>query len=184
VNLQRGVIEVETRTSAEVGAREIRVISDDELSGEFARLTRVALLLCRDPGIAEDFAAEAITRALRRSNLVTIDRLRPYLRRTLINLVTRDQRRKATESLATVRGWSRPTVDEPGGIVTERGEISRALDSLSHDQRVVVVLRYLEDMSPAQVAETLRIPLGTVTSRTSRATATLRSLLEEGESNV
>ena len=64
-----------------------------------------------------------------------------------------------------------------------RSEISRALDALNLDQRVVVVLRYLEDMSPAHVAETLGIPIGTVDSRTSRAMAILRNVLEDGELN-
>jgi RNA polymerase sigma factor (sigma-70 family) len=181
--LQRTVIQVEDGTLTEDDAQVMRMISDDELAGELARLTRIAILLCRDPTKAEDFAAEAITRVLHRSSPEPIDRLRAYLRRTLINLVAREQRRNASESLATVRGWSRPSDDEPGGIVTVRSEISRALDALTRDQRVVVVLRYLEDMSPAQVAETLRIPLGTVESRTSRAIVTLRRVLEEGELN-
>ena len=183
MSLQRGVIPIDTPKVTDDRAQELRVISDDELAREFARLTRIALLLCRDPAIAEDFAAEAIIRALRRSRVVPIDRLRPYLRRILVNLISRDHRRKASESLATARGWSRPTEDEPGAVVVARSEISRALDSLSLDQRVVVVLRYLEDMSPVQVADTLRIPLGTVESRTSRAMATLRRVLEEGELN-
>jgi RNA polymerase sigma factor (sigma-70 family) len=130
---------------------------------------------------AEDFAAEAISRALGRRRAAPIESFRPYLRRVLVNLILRHERRIATESRATVRGWSRPAEDEPAGIVVARNEISRALDRLSLDQRAVVVLRYLEDMSLLEVADVLRIPVGTVESRASRAMATLRSVLTEGD---
>jgi DNA-directed RNA polymerase specialized sigma24 family protein len=153
--------------------------SGDDLARELKRLTGVAILLCRDPALAEDLAAEAITSVIGRTHAEEVDQLRPYLRRTLVNLIARHRRRKASEWLALVRGWTRPSDGDPSGGVTSRSEIGRALESLTFDQRVVIVLRYLEDMSPPQVAEALRIPIGTVESRSSRALAALRRALSE-----
>lgn len=161
-------------------ARELCVSVEDELADELARLTGIALLLCRDRALAEDLAAEAIARALRRTRDADIERLRPYLRHTLVNLVARDRRRKATESVATARSWSPSVHVEPGDVVVTRSEIRRALDSLPLDKRIVVVLRYFDDMTAKQVAEVLKVPLGTVESRASRAIATMRTALGEG----
>jgi RNA polymerase sigma factor (sigma-70 family) len=157
--------------------------SDEDLVNEFAHLRGIAHLLCRDPAQAEDLAAEAMTRVLRRRNKSDIERLRPYLRRTLINLVTKERRKSEAELAASVRGWSPPSGEEPGELVASRSEISQALETLPIDQRVVVVLRFFEDMSPPQVAELLGVPLGTVESRTSRAMTKLRALLAGGTSD-
>ena len=61
----------------------------------------------------------------------------------------------------------------------ELGEILlNALGRLDGDQRAVVVLRDIEQMSYAQIAGALEIELGTVKSRLSRARANLREILE------
>jgi RNA polymerase sigma-70 factor (ECF subfamily) len=61
----------------------------------------------------------------------------------------------------------------------EVGEIlAGALGKLDEQQRTVVVLRDIEGMSYAEIAETLEIELGTVKSRLSRARANLREILE------
>jgi RNA polymerase sigma factor (sigma-70 family) len=161
--------------------QELSVALEDDVVDELARLTGVALLLCRDRALAEDLAAEAITRVLRRTRTADVAHLRPYLRRTLVNLVIRDRRRKAAESEASARSWSPVAHVGPDDVVATRSEIRRALDSLPVEQRVVVVLRYFDDMTAPQVAEVLRVPLGTVESRTSRAVAAMRTVLGGGE---
>jgi RNA polymerase sigma factor (sigma-70 family) len=54
----------------------------------------------------------------------------------------------------------------------------RALMTLRPEQRAAVVLRFYEDLSEAQTAELLRIPVGTVKSSVSRAIDRLRTELE------
>jgi len=49
---------------------------------------------------------------------------------------------------------------------------------LREEQRVVVVLRDIEGMNYAQIAEVLDIELGTVRSRLSRARSNLREIIE------
>lgn len=67
-------------------------------------------------------------------------------------------------------------------VVAENKElcelIIRAIMKLNDEQRTVVVLRDIEAMSYAQIAETLGIEPGTVKSRLSRARANLRQFLE------
>ena len=56
--------------------------------------------------------------------------------------------------------------------------VLKAIMKLEDIQRVVLVLRDIEAMSYAQIAETLEIELGTVKSRLSRARVNLREILE------
>lgn len=61
----------------------------------------------------------------------------------------------------------------------ETGElIMKSLTRLEDDQRTVLVLRDIEGMAYAEIAETLDIELGTVKSRLSRARSNLRDILE------
>jgi RNA polymerase sigma-70 factor (ECF subfamily) len=57
-------------------------------------------------------------------------------------------------------------------------DLDRGLAALSPDQREVVLLVALEDMTYAEVARALGIPIGTVMSRLSRAREKLRRLME------
>jgi len=64
------------------------------------------------------------------------------------------------------------------------GVVRRALMSLPVEQRAVVVLRYFDDCSEAEIAQVLGCSTGTVKSRASRALAALRAnglLAEEGQ---
>lgn len=61
----------------------------------------------------------------------------------------------------------------------ETGElIMKSLSRLEDDQRTVLVLRDIEAMTYAEIAESLQIELGTVKSRISRARSNLRDILE------
>jgi len=62
--------------------------------------------------------------------------------------------------------------------IDQRSEILWLLDSLSPNQRLVVVLRYFEEMTEGEIAEQLDWPVGTVKSTSSRALERLRLKLE------
>jgi RNA polymerase sigma factor (sigma-70 family) len=68
--------------------------------------------------------------------------------------------------------------------VTDRRVVTQALSQLPLRQRQVVVLRFFEDLSVEDTAETLGFSTGTVKSYTSRALSRLRELLAEEESFV
>ena len=53
-----------------------------------------------------------------------------------------------------------------------------AITALPEHQRVAILLRYYQDLSLAEIAETLNIPIGTVKSRLSRASGRLRRVIE------
>ncbi len=67
-------------------------------------------------------------------------------------------------------------------VLAQKKEIGRivlaSLSRLDDDHRTILVLRDIEDMAYAEIAEVLEIELGTVKSRLSRARANLREILE------
>lgn len=157
------------------------LIDPESLADELTRLTGIAVLICQDRSLAEDLASEAIARVLRRRNSEPIAELRPYLRRTLVNLLTRTRRREQLELAALTKVGRRTAPTAIDDVVSARSVVSQALRMLPHDQRVVVSLRYFDDLTAAQVAEVLKVPVGTVESRLSRALATMRTVLRGGE---
>lgn len=63
----------------------------------------------------------------------------------------------------------------------EHEPLWQALRSLPPRQRAVIVLRYYEGLSEAEIAESLGVRPGTVKSQASKAIASLRTRLEEGD---
>jgi len=69
----------------------------------------------------------------------------------------------------------------PGAQLAEEEILQQAIGKLTDRQRAVVILRYFWDLSYAEIAQILDVPLGTVKSRIDLALKTLRKVLEEQE---
>jgi len=156
------------------------VPADVALRGEFHRLARLAFVLCGDAAKADDAAAEALARVWQRAQHGDIEQLRPYLRRTLVNVITRQRRRHSSEQRALSSTMPAPETEAErlDEAVANRTDLRRALQSLPADQRAVIALRYFEGLSEGEIASTLRVRPGTVKSRASRGLAALRTALE------
>jgi RNA polymerase sigma factor (sigma-70 family) len=68
-------------------------------------------------------------------------------------------------------------IADPARQVADADEVRRALASLPPRQRAVLVLRYLDDATEAQVAEILGCSVGTVKSQSARGLAKLREVI-------
>ncbi|MCZ7419979.1 SigE family RNA polymerase sigma factor [Verrucosispora sp. WMMA2121] len=145
----------------------------------YADLVRTAYLLTGSRHAAEDLVQIALMRAMRRWSQV--DEPMAYVRRIMVNERTRLWRRFGSrELLAGVTGsWRSPS--EPGRDlahdVVVRDEMLAALHHLPPRMRAVLVLRYWEDLTEAQIADVLGCSVGTVKSQSSRALARLRAVL-------
>jgi RNA polymerase sigma-70 factor (sigma-E family) len=163
--------------------RHARVVDDAftrAVASHRQALARFAFMLCGDAVHAEDVVAEAYARVWprwRRGRVV--GDLLPYLRRTVANEVYGRHRRRLLEMREAARPPDRRADGRFEAEVADRDALWAALARLSPQQRVVVVLRIVEDLSEEQTAATLGIPAGTVKSRLSRALAALRSTLED-----
>lgn len=137
-------------------------------------LLHAAHLLTGDRHRAEDLLQTALTRAYLRWDRIDSDDPEGYVRRTMVNAHTDWWRRKPWREQSTDRLPETAVVDGTSSYDT-RDAVLAALATLSGRQRAVVVLRYYEGMSEAEIAAALGCSTGTVKSATSRAMAKLRA---------
>lgn len=155
---------------------------EELFSSYWPRAHRAAFLIVHDSAAAEDITQEAFLAALRA--LDRFDRGRPFgpwLTRIVVNRAI---------DWARARALRRESgSEEPAGRNTPAGDlgpgppysdtVTSALAGLSPDQRAVVVLRYLLEYTPGEIAKLLDLPRGTVNSRLRRALDALAGVLAE-----
>jgi RNA polymerase sigma-70 factor (sigma-E family) len=138
-------------------------------------LRRLAYGLCGDWHTAEDLAQTTLVRLYRGWARIHLESVDAYARRTLVNAFLSHRRYRRRESIVT------HPPDRPfhGADVAQRVTLREALATLAPRQRAVVVLRYLEDLPVAEVAELLDVAEGTIKSQCARGLQTLREALAE-----
>jgi RNA polymerase sigma-70 factor (sigma-E family) len=140
---------------------------------------RLAYLLTGDRALAEDLVQDAFVRVLGRFHDVrNREAFWWYLRRTIVNVSNSHFRHRRVERAWLQRQRPDPAAP-PGPDVAERERVRAALMTLGPKPRAAVVLRYFEDLSEAETAEMLGIPVGTVKSTVSRGLDRLREELDD-----
>jgi RNA polymerase sigma-70 factor (ECF subfamily) len=141
-----------------------------------SQLFRVALRVCRDREKAEDLIQETYLQAWRSFHRFEIGtNLRAWLFKILFNVYYGDIRREKLEltpieeTIAETIAYDPPTPQQ----LTEE-EVLAALERIPRDFQVPVVLADVEELSYREIADALRIPLGTVMSRLHRGRKLLR----------
>ena len=133
------------------------------------RAFRAAYLVTHDAGAAEDIAQESFLAAIRA--LDRFDRRRPFgpwLHRIVVNRAIDWARARSLRPEAEA-------IDVPATQQPERDdELLAELGRLSPEHRAVIVLRYLLEYTPGEIAELLELPRGTVNSRLRRGLDALR----------
>lgn len=144
-------------------------------------LRRYAWALLRDPEAADDLVQDCLERAVGRWRLRRRDGdLKSWLFAIQHNLFIDGLRRKRREALRVdVEDLSTfPAFgieqDDRAGV----RDILACLDLLPVEQKAVLLLVGVEDMSYGEAARVLGIPIGTVMSRLSRGRERLRRLLD------
>jgi RNA polymerase sigma-70 factor (sigma-E family) len=159
-----------------VGARDEQDREFDQFFDElFPRAQALALRIVGHGGAAEDVAAEALTRAYARwPRLRGLSYRDGWVLRVASNLAIDAVRRRPVPAAL-------PETISGEDLGTLRVTLASALHTLPERQRTVIALRYLSDLSEAQVAETLGMAVGTVKSHTHRGLANLRGHLVDIE---
>lgn len=146
---------------------------------ELPRLRRYARALVGSREAADDLVQDTLERAwLRMSHWQPGSDLRAWLLAIMHNLRI-DQIRRPTLAVTPI---DEEALEFPvRATQTDRielGELEGALSCLPEEQRAVLLLVALEDMSYAEIAATLNIPAGTVMSRLARGRERLRRILD------
>jgi RNA polymerase sigma-70 factor (ECF subfamily) len=159
------------------------IVADDEgIITYIPHLRRYARALTGDHVSAEDLVQDTLERAWQRMALWRPGtNIRAWLFTIMHNLYV-------NQIKASARGMRRsdnPTeLDVPVSAAQddrlELRDLDRALQRLPHEQREVVLLIGLEQLSYDEAAKVLGVPIGTVMSRLSRGREQLRSMMSRG----
>ena len=157
-------------------------MGDDDGFREFVTarspaLLRTAYLLLGDRALAEDLLQTALVKAHRHWGRVTASGSpEGYVRRIMVNeRRTWWRRNPGRELVGTVPDRAGP--DESSALA-ERDAVWRAVLALPPRTRAVLVLRFWEDLSEAEIAATLGCSVGTVKSQASRGLRKLQKVLD------
>jgi RNA polymerase sigma-70 factor, ECF subfamily len=152
---------------------------DGMLELQIPRLRRYARALTRDFSRADDLVQNCLTRAVAKQHLWQHGTdLRAWLFTILHHQHVNDVRRSIREGSHVMFEELPELTAQPDAIaVLQLRDLEAALGKLQLEQRQVILLVGLEDMSYAEVANVLKVPVGTVRSRLSRGRDQLRRLM-------
>lgn len=152
---------------------------------------KTAYLILDSAEEADDALQEVFVKVHKSWNTYDPERgaLSTWIRRVTVNHCISERRRKRP-LLVSLEGLEEQGFDPPDADVElpeellikqeQKEGIRRAMRSLDEKHRAVLVLRYSDDLSYDEIADALRIPLGTVKSRLNTAIKALREELVEG----
>jgi RNA polymerase sigma-70 factor (ECF subfamily) len=137
-----------------------------------------------DRALAEDLLGDTFERVLRARRRYDPRRggEKTWLYAIALNCLRDDARRRSAEKRALERTGA-PAEDWPGdsGGVLDRDLVSRGLEVLSDDERLVVSLRFGADLTMPEIARVIGEPLTTVEGRVYRALGKLRAHIGPSE---
>lgn len=145
-------------------------------------LRRYAAALVRDRQEVDDLVHDVLVRALdqihtRRSDVDMRSWLFTIMHNLFVDRVRRKKVRGRMKALDDL-GEATPGVQADQEQHVHTKDVIAAVGLLPEEQRSVLLLVSVEDLSYAQVAQVLKIPIGTVMSRLARARERLRQILE------
>jgi RNA polymerase sigma-70 factor (sigma-E family) len=138
------------------------------------RLVHAATLLTGDRGRGEDLVQNVLARTYRNWHRIRHEDPLGYVRRGLVNSHRDWWRRKPSHERPSAYFPDHRAIDDPATEHARRDAVLRALAGLTKRERAVVVLRYYEDLTEAEIARVLDIAAGTVKSTANRALGKLR----------
>ena len=148
---------------------------EEYASARGQELVRLGFTVSGDYQRAEDLAQIALMQAFRAWRKVQrADDPHNYVRRILINSYLSMTRRRSFTEAPAAEIDTETTVPDPATDIANSDDLWRALATLSARERVVLVLRYYQDMDDRTIADLLGVKPSSVRATASRALAALR----------
>ena len=145
-------------------------------------LYRTAWLLVKNQENALDIVGECILKGFRSIHtLRQPEYFKSWLTRVLIN--TANSYYQKNPDMVSIddeeNGAVQIVTPETGVSCEERMDLQQAIDLLPEKQRIVIILKYFDEMKIDEIACVLRIPSGSVKAYLNRARASLINILKE-----
>lgn len=148
-------------------------------------LRRFLLGVVRDPQLAADAIQAALVKAIERGHTAREETRKAWLFRVAYNeaLLVRRRQAVADRALKEIVHTTPAAIDEPADAAATRKEraaaVRRAIAALPEEQRAIVRLRIHDNLTFAEAAKKLDIPLGTALTRMRTALAKLKTALDD-----
>lgn len=176
------MVEPELIRKAQTGDRDALVTLLRDIENH---VYRTAFYILGNEHDAMDAAQEALIRIYTRiDSYEEKAQFKTWVQRIVTNIcIDKFRRRKPTVSIEEHDMWfeTKQNVEQEVMSSFAAAEIQAAIDQLPAHHRAVVVLRYLQDFSYKEIAESLDLPLNTVKSYLYRARQKLQTFLHEYE---
>ena len=145
---------------------------DEFVAARLTALVRYAAVLVGDRDLAQDVVQEALVRV--HSRWSRVEQPEAFVRRMIVREYLSWRRRLLRRRALAVRLPAPGVVEDHAAASVERADLARRLAALPPRQRAVVVLRYYEGLSTAEIADLLGCTEGAVRTFHSRAMSNLR----------
>lgn len=157
-----------------------------EIAPHLPRLRRYARSLLRDSGRADDLVQDTMVRALEKAHLYQHD---TNLRGWLVTIMHNEHVNATRRHMRGPIYVSDDAIGELGRTETQEApielrEVRRAVERLPQEQRAPLLLHWLHGRKYEEIAAEMKLPLGTVQSRISRARKALRAMIESSDSGL
>ncbi|MBV8845644.1 MAG: sigma-70 family RNA polymerase sigma factor [Bryobacterales bacterium] len=144
-----------------------------------AMVFSIAWNYLHNEALAEDIAQEAFLELHRRLPQIESDlHATNFLRKVAAHRSMDEGRRRRSHPQVAIADIAEPAALPRRADPLLEGALSRLVNSLPDRSRMIVILRYQEDLDPAEIAAVLDIPLGTVKSNLHRALLVLRKRMQ------
>ena len=154
---------------------------DAFMTASWASLYRTAVLMTGDAHLAEDLLQTTMGKVYKAwPRISRVEHPRAYARTVLAHEASSWWRKRSSSELPTAIHPDRASIPGHEDRIAEADWIWQALQQLTTRQRAVLVLRYYEDLTGAEIADALGISEGTVKAHAHQALRTLESTLTTG----
>jgi RNA polymerase sigma-70 factor (ECF subfamily) len=144
-----------------------------------AMVFSIAWHFLQDRAAAEELAQEVFLHLFRNLRAIqSAAHLTFWLRKVAGHRCIDQSRRLRLRPRVGLEDAPEPAAARAGGDLLLAGMLDKLVSGLPERSRMIVILRYQEDLEPAEIAQVLDIPVGTVKSNLHRSLAVLRGKLE------
>jgi RNA polymerase sigma-70 factor (ECF subfamily) len=156
-----------------VGLDFARIVDDNQ-----SMVVSLAKRYLRDPDTAEEIAQDVFLQLYRQlGRIESEDHARFWLRRAICHRCIDESRKRKLRPLTGLDKIPEPPAEtaEPDMLLNQR--LRRLVGLLPETPRMIVLLRYQEDLDPSEISQVLEMPVSTVKSHLHRSLAVLRKKL-------
>jgi RNA polymerase sigma-70 factor (ECF subfamily) len=139
----------------------------------------------RDRAAAEEIAQDVFLQLYRKmDDLEGAKHVTFWLRKVTSHRCIDYVRKRGSQSTISLEDVAEPSIPEQHGDPLLNRRLRQLIAALPEKPRIVMVLRYQEDLTPEEISEVLEMPLGTVKSHLQRSLGMLREKIDRSMGDI